>query len=188
MVVKAIIHLIIAPCYHLILLIIVSHAINQGFRRDLRGPSCTVILNRMGERVILSNVTDHVIGGAHYPELRAAHYGCHRLAPPAQVVIRSELTHIAHGVDVGALLLWQLALGLKGYDECRALAQLTLHAYRAAHELYQGFANAQAETCPPLVHLLVLFQSGKVHEELSQVFLGDPYPRVLDADLKVDVA
>ena len=152
MVVKAIIHLIIAPCYHLILLIIVSYAIHEGFRRDLRGPSCTVILNRMSERVILSNVTDHVIGGAHYPELRAAHYGCHRLAPPAQVVIRSELTHIAHGLYVGAsLLLRQLALGLKGDDECRALAQLTLHTYRAAHELYQGLANAQTETCPPSV-------------------------------------
>lgn len=126
----------------------------------------------MGERVILSYATDHVISGAHYPEFRAAHYRCHRLTPAAHVVIRSELTHVAHGLYVGAaLLLRQLALGLKGYDEGRALAQLTLHAYRAAHELYQGFANAQTETCPPLVHLLVLFQSGKVHEELSQVFL-----------------
>ena len=144
----------------------------------------------MGEGVILSNATcDHVIGGAHYPEFRAAHHGCHRLAAPAHVVIRSELAHVAHGLYVGAaLLLRELALGLQGDDEGRALGQLALHADRAAHQLYQGFSNAQTETCPALVHLLVLFQSGKVHEELAQVFLGDPYPRVPDADLKVDVA
>lgn len=95
------------------------------------------------------------------------------MASPAEVVIvRRVLADIANGlIDVGAAMQWELALGLKGDDEGRALAQLALHADRAAHELYQGLANAQPETCPSMVHLLVLFQSGKVHEELSQVLL-----------------
>ena len=126
----------------------------------------------MRERVIFNPAsTHHVISGAHDPQLVASHYGCHGVAAPAEVVIGRVLADIPNGADVGAAMQWQLALGLKGDDEGRALAQLALHADRAAHELYQGLANAQAETCPSMVHLLVLFQSGKVHEELAQVLL-----------------
>ena len=78
-----------------------------------------------------------------------------------QIMIGVVLT--GHSRRIQQWLL-KLTFGLQRDDEGRAFPELALHAHRPAHQLDQGLAYAQPQTCPSLINFLVLFQARKVHE------------------------
>jgi hypothetical protein len=69
-------------------------------------------------------------------------------------------------------------------DFC-AFSYLAIDLDTAAHLLNNAFADAHAEPCALLVHLLVLIQSAVILENLVKVLLLDADPTVLNDDLKL---